>query len=121
MTLSASHRLGGIFVSSLFATFLLYVEVCRHRSPKVPPQVKVWTLTRLKQHLDSYIFQTFCRRFACVFEMVVMLTPQISQMFLYEVEFVIEWLQVAWFFLCWKTNSNYYIFDIMPISSSFTS
>ena len=68
-----------------FIIILLYfISVCRpsfmHSSLKVPPQhlsqVEVWTLTGPLQHLYSFLFQTFCCRFAAVFGIIVLLMTQ---------------------------------------------
>ena len=56
-----------------------------HSSLKVPPQhfiqVEVWTLTGPLQHLDSFLFHTFCCRSAAVFGIIVLLMSQFQPSF----------------------------------------
>ena len=80
--ISLSHHCRGRFLTTL----LQFIEVCGyfsvHSSLKVPPQnfsqVEVWILTGPLQHLNSFLFPTFCWRFAAVFGIIVV-QPNFSQ------------------------------------------
>ena len=56
-----------------------------HSSLMIPSQhsnqVEVWTLTGPLQHLESFLFQTFCCRFAAVFGIIVLLMSQYQPSF----------------------------------------
>lgn len=73
MTFSVSHTIVEVFQSMLQS--FLFTELCRHlfahSSLKVPPHFnyfKIWALTGHLQHLDYFLFQSFCCKFAALLQ-----------------------------------------------------
>ncbi len=64
-----------------FTTWLGCIEVRGQHSSHKHFSIQVWTLTGPLQHLDCFLFQPFCCRFAGVLEIIVLLHDPIPPSF----------------------------------------